>query len=102
MWDQVDWDTPLPGFRAVRFERIEPAKNMRRFYMLAWQQTLFGEWVVVRRYGRKGQAGRQISITPFASLEAAWPLIRTLVKTRLRHGYRIMHIDTFPNTREML
>ena len=38
--------------------RIEPEKNMRRFYAMSIQPTLFGEWAVVRSWGRIGTTGR--------------------------------------------
>ncbi len=42
----------------VRMRRIDLKKNMRRFYELSLQPNLFGEWVVVRNWGRIGTAGR--------------------------------------------
>lgn len=89
----MDWETPISGFRSARFERIEPAKNAYRFYQINWQPTLFEEWAVVRIYGRKGQPKRMIA-TSYASLEEAWPFIRKLVKIRLRHGYRVIQVNT--------
>ena len=44
---------------------------------------------MIRSYGRKG-AWQRTCITPFPTLEAAWPLIRASLKTRLRHGYRVV------------
>lgn len=44
---------------------------------------------VVRTFGRKGRWKRVIT-TPYPSLQVAWPFIRTTVKTRLRHHYRIV------------
>lgn len=34
--------------------RIEPEKNMHRFYHVQIERTLFGEWCVIRRWGRIG------------------------------------------------
>jgi predicted DNA-binding WGR domain protein len=85
----MNWETPPPDFAYVRFERIAPEQNAYRAYLLAWQPTLFGTGAVVRAYGRKGQP-RRVQFTPFPTLEAAWPLVRALIKTRLRHGYRIV------------
>lgn len=86
------WSNPPPDFQFVLFERINPAKNENRFYYLIWQRDLLGEWVVVRVYGRRdGQ--QQVRVTPFPSLVEAWPAIRAHIRTRLRHGYRIVHTD---------
>jgi predicted DNA-binding WGR domain protein len=38
-------------------ERIDASANMARFYSVAVVPTLFGEWAVVREWGRIGQAG---------------------------------------------
>lgn len=37
--------------------REDPARNMRRFYGLALALSLWGEWGVVRRWGRVGGPG---------------------------------------------
>jgi predicted DNA-binding WGR domain protein len=42
----------------VRMRRIVPEKNMHRYYALSMQPTLFGEWAVVRNWGRIGTTGR--------------------------------------------
>jgi predicted DNA-binding WGR domain protein len=90
MTDQ--WTNPPAGFRYILFERVDPVKNENRFYYLAWQRNLLGEWAVVRVYGRRG--GRQhVLATTFASLVEAWPRIRALIRARLRHGYRIVKAE---------
>lgn len=43
---------------AVTLRRIDPARNMSRFYRLDLQPDLFGAWGVIREWGRIGQAGR--------------------------------------------
>jgi len=75
------------GFTFLRLERVDREKNVARFYELCWTPTLLG-WAVVRRYGRIGRSQRTL-ISPFPDKETAWPLIRALVKRRLRHGYRV-------------
>ena len=84
------WETPLADFRFVLFERVNLAKNEHRYYYLGWQPTLMDKGAVVRLFGRKGSTQRMISPQPFESLEAAWPLLRTIIRTRLNHGYRIV------------
>lgn len=39
-------ETPMP---AVILRRIDPTKNMARFYAIDIQPTLFGDWAVIRR-----------------------------------------------------
>ncbi len=43
------------GFRLVR---IQPGRNLFRFYQASVQPTLFGTWSLVREWGRIGQPGR--------------------------------------------
>ncbi len=47
----------LPLFPAV-LRRVDPARNMRRFYSLDVERDLFGNVVLVPRWGRIGTAGR--------------------------------------------
>ena len=42
----------------VTLHRIDPSRNMRRFYLLDVQPDLFGAWSVVREWGRIGRPGR--------------------------------------------
>lgn len=53
----------LPGLRlsvvdAILLHRIDPAKNMHRFYRLDIAPDLFGRWCLVAEWGRIGRAGR--------------------------------------------
>ena len=42
---------------SINLVRIDNDKNMARFYKFDVQPTLFGEWSLVREWGRIGQAG---------------------------------------------
>jgi len=77
------------SFRYALFERVNPERNERRFYYLSWQATLFNEGSVVRLWGRKGETQREMA-TPFTSLVEAWPLLRRVIRSRLRRGYRVV------------
>ena len=44
----------------VRLEKCVPEKNQQRFYLLRLAPTLFGEWSLIREWGRIGQQGRVI------------------------------------------
>ena len=39
---------------AMNLVHIDADKNMARFYKLVVQPTLFGEWSLVREWGRMG------------------------------------------------
>ena len=42
---------------AIHLVRIDAEKNMERFYKLDVQPTLFGEWALIREWGRIGRPG---------------------------------------------
>jgi predicted DNA-binding WGR domain protein len=61
---------------AAYLTRVDPARNMARFYKLDVQPTLFGEFAVAKEWGRIGRAG-QVRSTPFpSSAEANTALAR--------------------------
>jgi predicted DNA-binding WGR domain protein len=39
---------------AIILHRIDPVKNMRRFYGLDVRRDLFGQWCLIREWGRIG------------------------------------------------
>jgi len=84
------WETPCADFTYLLFERVEPAENANRYYYLGWMPTLLHSNAVVRFFGRKGETQRMIQPQPFDTLDEAWPLIRSIIRARLRHGYRIV------------
>jgi predicted DNA-binding WGR domain protein len=86
----MDIDALRPNFTYLLLERVNRDKNELRFYYVAWQPSLFAEGAVVRIYGRKDGQRRILAPLPYPSLEEAWPLIRTIIRLRLRHGYRIV------------
>jgi len=81
--------TAPASFQYALFERVNPERNEARFYYLGWQATLFDAGAVVRLWGRKGETQRE-QATPFATLADAWPLLRRLIRIRLRRGYRVV------------
>lgn len=70
----------------VQLRRVDPDRNMARFYVLAVQQDLFGGWWLVREHGRIGSPGRVMQ-TPFPSLDAAAAAHTRLWQQKLRRGY---------------
>ena len=85
----MDVDDLRPLFTYLLLERVDLAKNENRFYYLAWQPSLFDYGTVVRMYGRRDGQQRKLTPLPYPSLADAWPLIRSLIRRRLRHGYQI-------------
>ncbi|MFZ5693287.1 MAG: WGR domain-containing protein [Pseudomonadota bacterium] len=66
--------------------RIDPARNMARFYVIAVLPTLFGTPSVVRRCGRIGSRGRE-RIDLFERSEDANRAFDRLLQAKRRRGY---------------
>lgn len=72
---------------SIYLQRIDPERNMARFYRITVIPTLFGEWALIREWGRIGSPG---------TLREAWyddePAARRAgeqrVQQKLRRGYR--------------
>jgi predicted DNA-binding WGR domain protein len=62
--------TPAPLAAHLQFRSIDPEQNRFRFYDLSIQRTLWGEFAVVRQFGRIGTTGRR-SVRFFASANEA-------------------------------
>jgi predicted DNA-binding WGR domain protein len=43
----------------IYLERHHPARRMHRYYRLTVEPNLFGEWSLVREWGRVGQPSRR-------------------------------------------
>ncbi|MGX9182008.1 WGR domain-containing protein [Mesorhizobium sp. BHbdii] len=71
----------------VHLRRIDPAQNMRRFYSLSIQPTLFGGASLVRDWGRIGTRG-QIMVETFDHAAEATHALGRLEKTKRRRGYQ--------------
>jgi len=73
---------------AVQLRRlVDPAQDMARFYLLDVQQDLFGQWWLVREFGRIGSLGRVMQ-KPYPSLDEAAVAHAKLWKAKLKRGYR--------------
>jgi predicted DNA-binding WGR domain protein len=70
----------------IRLQCIDPAKNKRRFYLMQVQPTLFGEWELVREWGRIGRAGR-VRHDPYCSAGMALDALSALKREKGRRGY---------------
>ena len=70
----------------IHLTRIDPARNMARFYTMALQPTLFGEWALLKEWGWIGSAGRLVS-SRFASEEEAALAMAGHLKAKLSKGY---------------
>ena len=71
----------------VTLRRIDPAKNMARFYALEVDRDLFGRHVLVRRWGRIGTAGK-IRLDEHKGEGEAIAALQKLQAAKRRKGYQ--------------
>lgn len=72
--------------KPLYLRRVNPSLNMRRFYMLSIQPTLFGGASLVRNWGRIGASG-QAKIETFDCADQADGAWRRLEQRKRRRGY---------------
>lgn len=79
----------LPMRETIHLERCDPSRNMARFYRLELCQTLFGEVVLVRRWGRIGTIGRSrgVLISETDLTGGCRAILAAAVQTKIRRGY---------------
>jgi predicted DNA-binding WGR domain protein len=73
----------------LRLERIDPARNMARYYTLAVEVTLFEDWSCVRGFGRIGSRGGRIMLGLFDSRAAAEAELVALLRRKQARGYKL-------------
>ncbi len=71
----------------LHLRRIDPSRNMRRFYSMSIQPTLFGGASLIRHWGRIGTNGQEMMET-FDDSPAAADAMAQLERTKRRRGYR--------------
>jgi len=72
----------------VHLRCVDFSENKRRFYALSVQRTLFGEWVLVREWGRIGGGGR-LRLDLYPSAGYAIDALLELTRRKRRKGYEI-------------
>jgi predicted DNA-binding WGR domain protein len=78
------------GFQQfARFERLDPAENVQRFYSLTWQPLLWGGGSLVRTWGRVGTQGMS-KTADFSDRASAQPLVERLIRRRLQRRYALV------------
>lgn len=65
--------------------RIDTAKRMHRFYRLDVQPDLFGQWCVIREWGRIGNTGQTRSM-PFLTPGDARAALDKHLRAKERRG----------------
>lgn len=70
----------------VYLTRQDPSRNLARFYRMLIVPTLFGEWVLLREWGRIGSGGT-MRADPYPNPGAALLAMQTLVRQKQTLGY---------------
>ena len=71
----------------LRMESIDPKANRYRFYVTAWQPTLWNTWALICRWGRIGEDPRGVQVHECASIDDALQLAAEVIDLRMKHGY---------------
>ncbi len=71
----------------MRLEKINPGRRQKRFYLLQVTQTLFGEWCLIREWGRIGSAGGQQRVEYHSTEAQARAALANIKAAKLRRGY---------------
>lgn len=71
---------------AVYLTRRDPSCNLLRFYRMLLAPTLFGEWVLLREWGRIGSGGT-VRADPYPNAGAALLAMQELVRAKKKRGY---------------
>ena len=66
--------------------KINLEKNQQRFYNLHLAPTLFGEWSIVREWGRIGSGGT-IKINTYSTNEEAREKLEIIKNMKIKNGY---------------
>lgn len=75
-----------PPNDTILLRRVDPGRNMARYYALTLEPTLFGEVAVMRHWGRIGTCGRSKSCF-LGPLEAARAALERQAARKKRRGY---------------
>lgn len=71
----------------LRLEKIDHGKNQQRYYAMSVCRTLFGEWSLMREWGRIGRRGGRILAEAFETEEQATASLAAIRLQKERRGY---------------
>lgn len=77
--DEITIDTTL--------YRIDPARNMYRYYTVSIQPNLFGGHSLIRTWGRIGTGGQTL-VDLFADPSSAGQASSRILREKLKRGYQ--------------
>jgi len=68
--------------------RRDASRNLARFYRMLIVPTLFGEWALLREWGRIGSGGT-VRADRFLNAGAALLAMQALVRAKKKRGYQM-------------
>ena len=80
----------FPALQLLILERVDPARDMHRYYVLSITPSLFGHTALVREWGRKGQGGQR-RIELHADDAQAGEELQVWLQRKVQRGYKIAH-----------
>jgi predicted DNA-binding WGR domain protein len=72
--------------------RTDPTRNINRFYVVDITPTLFGEWTLLREWGRRGSPST-LRLDSYQRREEAQSAEQRTIKRRLQRGYTARSLD---------
>lgn len=75
------------GVSMLILHRLDPTVNMARFYALSLENSLFGDILLVRRWGRIGTHGR-VRLDWFENPADAANELTRIASVKARRGYQ--------------
>ena len=85
--DGLSRDDQIMQTDVIHLHRIDPARNLARFYRLSSTPSLFGDICLVREWGRIGRPGR-IRIDLYEKGEEAIAARKVLLRLKRQRGYQ--------------
>lgn len=70
----------------AHLEKLDPTKNIARYYRMSVLPNLFGEWTLRREWGRIGRSG-QVRMDLFRSQVEAESALETLTDAKQKRDY---------------
>ncbi len=74
------------GRLQVMLERLDPARNVYRYYVVSLEPSLFGDTALVRQWGRIGSVGRQ-RLKLYADPTEAAEELEAWLRRKIQRGY---------------
>lgn len=74
-------------WRVLEWQKIQPEEGVYRYYRLTLQQNLWGEWELVKSWGRIGQRPTRVVRQSISSPDMAVAIAADVDKQRRQRGY---------------